>query len=251
MRPQDSVGRPQGWPGQRPQGSPGMPGREAEDMPVDETQPSPDPDRNLTPSGAGEGPGGDAQGQSEGSGGAAQGPSQGPGAPPQGPPGGDDDGADVREDLAALLAEAEAKRDEYLELARRAQADFENYRKRMAAEVQAAAVRGKVSVAKEVVPVLDDLERAIQAAGLDPEGDSDDGLAHGVILVFRGLRETLKRNGVEPVDPKGERFDPTEHEALSTMPVEGVESGTVVEVMQKGYRMDGQLIRPARVVVSA
>ena len=157
------------------------------------------------------------------------------------------DGGEVQDDLAALLAEAEAKRDEYLELARRAQADFENYRKRMAAEVQAASVRGKAAVAKDVVPVLDDLERALQAAGLDPEGDSDDGLAHGVILVFRGLRETLKRNGIEAVDPTGERFDPTEHEALSTMPVEGAESGTVVEVMQKGYRMDGQLIRPARV----
>ena len=203
-----------------------MPGREAEDMPVDGTSPSPDPGRNLTPPGSGEGPGGDPSGSGD-----AQG--------------------QVETDLAALLSEAETKRDEYLELARRAQADFENYRKRMAAEVQAAAVRGKASVARDVVPVLDDLERALQAAGLDPEGDSDDGLAHGVILVFRGLRETLKRNGIEPVDPQGEKFDPTEHEALSTMPVEGTESGTVVEVMQKGYRMDGQLIRPARVVVSA
>jgi len=203
-----------------------MPGREAEDMPVDGTSASPDPGRNLTPPGPGEGPGGDPSGSGD-----AQG--------------------QVETDLAALLSEAETKRDEYLELARRAQADFENYRKRMAAEVQAAAVRGKASVAKDVVPVLDDLERALQAAGLDPEGDSDDGLAHGVSLVFRGLRETLKRNGVEAVDPRGTRFDPTEHEALSTMPVEGTESGTVVEVMQKGYRMDGQLIRPARVVVSA
>ena len=105
-------------------------------------------------------------------------------------------------------ADAEAKRDEYLELARRAQADFENYRKRMAAEVQAAALRGKVEVARGVVPVLDDLERALQAAGLDPEGDSEDGLAHGVLLVFRNLRETLGRSGVEVVDPKGEKFDP-------------------------------------------
>jgi molecular chaperone GrpE len=165
--------------------------------------------------------------------------------------GGAAESAEVQDDLAALLADAEAKRDEYLELARRAQADFENYRKRMAAEVQAAAFRGKAGVAREVVPVLDDLERALGAAGLDPEGDSEDGLAHGVLLVFRGLRETLKRQGVEAVDPKGEKFDPNRHEALSTMPVEGVESGTVVEVLQKGYLMDEQLIRPARVVVSA
>jgi molecular chaperone GrpE len=150
-----------------------------------------------------------------------------------------------------LLGDAEAKRDEYLELARRAQADFENYRKRMTAEVQAASLRGKADIARGVVPVLDDLERALQAAGLDPEGDSEDGLAHGVLLVFRNLRETLSRSGVEVVDPKGEKFDPNFAEALSTVQVEGTEAGVVVEVMQKGYRFEGQLIRPAMVVVAA
>lgn len=160
-------------------------------------------------------------------------------------------GADqVERDFDALLADAHKERDEYLELAKRTKADFENFRKRMTAEVQAAGLRGKAEIARGVVPVLDDLERALQAAGLDPEGDSEDGLAHGVILVFRGLRETLTRNGIEAVDPKGERFDPNLHEALSTQPVDGAESGTVVEVMQKGYRMGDQLIRPARVVVS-
>ena len=157
----------------------------------------------------------------------------------------------LEQDLDALLTEAHKERDEYLELAKRTKADFENFRKRVAADLQTAAVRGKAEVARDVVPVLDDLERALQAAGLDPEGDSEDGLAHGVILVFRGLRETLTRNGIEAVDPMGEKFDPNLHEALSTQPVEGTESGTVVEVMQKGYRMGDQLIRPARVVVSA
>jgi molecular chaperone GrpE len=173
------------------------------------------------------------------------------GDPDSAPPAGEAAAADVENDLGALLADAEAKRDEYLELARRAQADFENYRKRMAAEVQAAALRGKVEVARGVVPVLDDLERALQAAGLDPEGDSEDGLAHGVLLVFRNLRETLTRSGVEVVDPKGEKFDPNFAEALSTVQVEGTEAGVVVEVMQKGYRFEGQLIRPAMVVVAA
>jgi molecular chaperone GrpE len=202
---------------------PGMPGREAEDMPgPDSAQPSPDPDRNLAPSGTGEGPAGSDQGPAD----------------------------QVEQDLAALLADAEAKKDEYLELAKRTQADFENFRKRMAAEVQGASKRSKAQLAAEVAPVLDDLERALQAAGLDPEGDSEDGLAHGVLLVFRGLRETLKRNGIEQVDPKGEKFDPNHHEALSTIPVEGAEPGVVVEVMQKGYRFEDQLIRPARVVVS-
>jgi molecular chaperone GrpE len=163
----------------------------------------------------------------------------------------EDEAQGVERDLDALLADAEAKRDEYLDLAKRTKADFENFRKRMAADVQAAGTRGKAQLAAEVVPVLDDLERALEAAGLDPEGDSEDGLAHGVILVFRGLREALSRNGVEAVNPQGERFDPTQHEALSTTPVEGAEAGVVVEVMQKGYRFGDQLLRPARVVVSA
>jgi molecular chaperone GrpE len=177
---------------------------------------------------------------------AGHGPSSTP--PSSAPPA---EGADqVESDLDALLADTQRERDEYLELAKRAQADFENYRKRMAAEVQAAAARGRGELIRDVVPVLDDLERAIQAAGLDPEGDSEDGLAHGVLLVFRSLRDTMGRNGIEAVDPKGEKFDPTAHEALSTVAVEGVEAGTVVEVLQKGYRLGDQLIRPARVVVS-
>jgi molecular chaperone GrpE len=168
--------------------------------------------------------------------------------PPTPPPAGDAD--QVEQDFDALLMDAQRERDEYLDLAKRTKADFENFRKRMTAEVQAAGARGKGELLREVVPVLDDLERAIQAAGLDPEGDSEDGLAHGVLLVFRSLRDSLTRNGVEAVDPKGEKFDPMQHEALSMQPTEGVESGTVVEVMQKGYRLGEQLIRPARVVVS-
>jgi molecular chaperone GrpE len=154
--------------------------------------------------------------------------------------------AQVEHDLDALLGE----RDEYLDLAKRTKADFENYRKRMGSEVQSAAARGKAELIREVLPALDDLERAIQAAGLDPEGDSPDGLAHGVLLVFRSLREALARNGVEAVDPHGERFDPNLHEALSKQPADGADPGTVIEVMQKGYRLGEQLVRPARVVVA-
>ena len=153
---------------------------------------------------------------------------------------------EVEKDLDALLADAEAKKDEYLELAKRTQADFENYRKRMASEVQAAALRGKGEMARELIEAVDNLERALESAG-----ESPDGLAGGVEMVLRGMREALSRNGIEAVDPKGEKFDPTEHEALSTLPGEGAESGLVVEVMQKGYRFGEHLIRPARVVVSA
>lgn len=170
----------------------------------------------------------------------------GPPAPPPAGEAPEDEAAEVEHDLAALLEDAEAKKDEYLELARRTQADFENYRKRMAAEVQAAAARGKGEMARELIEAVDNLERA-----LDSAGESPDGLAGGVEMVLRAMREALSRNGIEEVDPKGERFDPTVHEALSAQPVEGTEAGVVVEVMQKGYRMNEQLIRPARVVVSA
>ena len=171
------------------------------------------------------------------------------GVPPTAPPTGDADesGArEVEEDFDALLADAQRERDEYLDLARRTKADFENFRKRVAGDVQAAQARGKAEVAREVIEAVDNLERALEAAD-----GSGDGLASGVEMVLGGLRETLVRHGIEAVDPKGEKFDPNQHEALSTMPVEGTESGTVVEVMQKGYRMDEQLLRPARVVVSA
>ncbi len=168
-------------------------------------------------------------------------PAQQEGVPPTASP----TGEAVEQDIDALLAEAHKERDEYLELAQRTKADFENFRKRMSAEVEAAQVRGKVAVAREVIDAVDNLERALEAAG---EGE---GLAEGVTMVLGGLRETLSRNGVDVVDPKGERFDPTRHEALSTQPVEGAESGTVVEVLQKGYVLGEQLVRPARVVVSS
>lgn len=164
------------------------------------------------------------------------------------PPAGGGDQAEaqtVEEDFEALLKDAHRERDEYLELARRTKADFENYRKRVAADVQAAQVRGRIEVAREVIDAVDNLERALEAAG---EGQE---LTAGVEMVLGGLRETLKRNGVEAVDPKGEKFDPGRHEALSSQPAEGVESGTVVEVLQKGYTLGDQLVRPARVVVSA
>ncbi len=163
------------------------------------------------------------------------------GVPPTTSPTGDE----LEQDVTALLSKVEEERDEYLELAQRTKADFENFRKRMNAEVQAAQVRGKVSVALEVIEAVDNLERAMEAAG---EGE---GLAEGVTMVLGGLRETLTRNGVEAVDPKGEKFDPNRHEVLSTQPVEGTEGGVVVEVLQKGYVLGDQLVRPARVVVSA
>ena len=144
------------------------------------------------------------------------------------------------------LAEAEAKRDEYLDLARRTQADFENYRKRTAQQASQAAERAKAGLLRELLPVVDNLERALAAAA-----DSEGPLHEGVKLVLTDLQGVLARAGVEALEPAGERFDPNVHEALSTMPVEGTESGVVVEVVEKGYRSRDTVIRPARVVVSA
>jgi molecular chaperone GrpE len=152
------------------------------------------------------------------------------------------------------LTQARQERDEYLELAKRAQADFENYRKRVARDAAEAERRGLAKLAGELLPVVDNLERALRAAGIELEsaesnGDAD-ALAHGVLLVYRDLRGILQRAGVEALDPAGERFDPQWHEAVSTHAAPGVEAGQVVDVVDKGYRLDGTLLRPARVVVS-
>ena len=162
----------------------------------------------------------------------------------------------VEQDLDELTA-AKRERDEYLELAQRTRADFDNYRKRVAKEASEAHERGKAELARQLIPVLDNLERALSAAGIDPAaaGEADSGAEHealgrGVALVAAELRSTLAAAGVEPYDPAGERFDPVWHEALSTRPEQGAEAGIVVETLEKGYRLDGQVLRPARVVVS-
>ena len=155
------------------------------------------------------------------------------------------------------LGEAKRERDEYLELAKRTRADFENYRKRVAREAEEARARGKAELAAELVPILDNLEQALTAADIDPgealagEVSHEGALEQGVVLTYRELHATLARAGVEAYDPAGERFDPTWHEALQTRPEEGADPGTVLEVLQKGYRLDGRVIRAARVVVSA
>jgi molecular chaperone GrpE len=144
-------------------------------------------------------------------------------------------------ELEALTAE----RDKYLGLAQRAQADFDNYRKRMARENAAAAERGMSKLAKELLPALDHLELALKAA----EGHED--VVKGFAMVAGELQAALGRVGIQAFSPKGEVFDPNEHEAMAQTPMEGVESGTVAEVYQSGYRINGAVLRPARVVVAA
>jgi molecular chaperone GrpE len=141
------------------------------------------------------------------------------------------------------LARAERERDEYLDLARRAQADFENYRKRSVREAAAAGERARSGLVRELLPIVDNLERALASA---EEGEQH--LAEGVRLVHSELIAVLERNGVEQFNPAGDRFDPAEHEALSVRS-EG-EPGVVLDVVEKGYRANGTVLRPARVVVS-
>jgi molecular chaperone GrpE len=162
----------------------------------------------------------------------------------------EEQGQAVEEELDQLSA-VEKERDEYLELAQRTRADFENYRKRMTAEIQAAAVRGKAELAQGLIGVIDNLERALAAAGIDPDAEEmpEEPLAQGILLTYRELKAVLGRAGVESYDPTGEKFDPAWHEALQTRPAEGTEPGAVVEVLQKGFRLDGQVLRAARVVV--
>ncbi len=154
------------------------------------------------------------------------------------------DSRQVGEELDELVTGLRAERDEYLDLAQRAKADFENYRKRATRESADAERRAKAALARELVPSIDNLERALSAA---EEGSE---VARGVELVHGELQATLARAGVESYDPTGERFDPTVHEAISTRTADGVEAGTVVETLERGYRLDGQVLRPARVVVS-
>ena len=153
------------------------------------------------------------------------------------------DDAQVASELEQLVSGLERERDEYLELARRTKADFENYRKRVARETSEAEARGRGSLARDLLSVVDNLERALAAADSAPEQ-----LVHGVRLVYEELSGVLANAGVESFEPTGEQFDPDQHEAMMTKP--GT-AGEVLEVFQKGYRLNGQVLRPARVVVGS
>jgi molecular chaperone GrpE len=149
----------------------------------------------------------------------------------------------VEHDLEDLVARAK-ERDEYLALAQRTQADFENYRKRMARENAAAQDRGVAKLANELLPALDHLEHALKAAA----GHED--VIKGFALVRDEIVAALGRAGIQPFSPQGEPFDPNEHEAMASQPSEDAASGTVIEVYQQGYRLNGGILRPARVVVA-
>jgi molecular chaperone GrpE len=137
-------------------------------------------------------------------------------------------------------------RDQYL----RAAAELENVRKRARRDVATAESRGIARLAKQLLPALDDFDRALAAAESQPE-NRDHHLTDGIRLVQSQLLAALKQVGIEPEAPKGEKFDPHRHEALAQQPVDGAESGTIVEVYSPGYRYGDDVLRAAKVVVAA
>ncbi len=154
--------------------------------------------------------------------------------------------ADDADDALSRLADAEAKRDEYLADLQRLAADFDNYRKRSAREQQAFAARAHERLVAKLLPVLDDLERALDAA----EKHEQARLIEGVEMTRAALAATLASEGLVEIEAEG-AFDPHAHEALMTQPADGVEPGEIVQVVQKGYRLGDVVLRPARVIVAA
>ena len=142
-------------------------------------------------------------------------------------------------------AELQKQRDDYYDRLLRKQAEFDNYRKRTERERIQLSEAAAVDLLGELLPVLDDLERALEAAAEHEEAK----LEEGVRLVHRSLLGLVERHGLSEIEAEG-AFDPHVHEALLAQPVEGAEPGSVVEVLQKGYRLGDRVLRPARVVIS-
>ncbi|HSC49148.1 MAG TPA: nucleotide exchange factor GrpE [Gaiellaceae bacterium] len=147
----------------------------------------------------------------------------------------------LEEQVAAL----EAERDEHLNDLKRVAAEFENYRKRVARDQESLVARAHERLVKELLPVLDDLERALAAA----EEHEEATLEEGVRLVHRELEAALRREGLAEIETNG-HFDPHVHEALLSQPSDRDE-GSILEVVQKGYTLGDRVVRPARVVVAA
>jgi molecular chaperone GrpE len=145
------------------------------------------------------------------------------------------------EPAAEESAPAPAHDDAYLRLA----ADFDNYRKRVAREQTELYRRANERLLHELLPVLDDLERALEAAAEHEEAK----LEEGVRLVHRSLLGLVERHGLSEIETDGP-FDPHVHEALLAQPGEGAEQGSVLQVLQKGYRLGDRVLRPARVIVA-
>ena len=161
-------------------------------------------------------------------------------------PGEEPAGAERPDEAAPVAAESVPDyKDQWL----RAAAELDNVRKRAKRDVAVAESRGIAKLAKELLPALDNFERALAAAEEQPE-NRDHHLTDGIRLVQNELLSALARVGIAPDSPKGERFDPHRHEAVAQQPIDGAEPGTIVEVYSAGYTYGDDVLRPAKVVVA-
>ena len=146
--------------------------------------------------------------------------------------------------LVQMQEEAEAARDAAL----RAQADAQNIKRRAEQDVERARKFALEQFTRELLPVADNLERALESAAGDDEAIKS--IAEGVELTLKSLLDAMKKSNIEVVDPQGEPFDPNLHQAMSMVENNDVEPNSVIAVMQKGYTLNGRLVRPAMVMVS-
>jgi molecular chaperone GrpE len=155
----------------------------------------------------------------------------------------DQAGAEI-EALKKQLGEAEAKASEFKDSWMRAQAEFQNYKKRLERDQETLRLHMKGDIIKRILPILDDLERALQ------NRPANDAWAEGIALIVRKFQSTLESEGVKRIEAEGALFDPNFHEAISSEHHEDFESGQVIEVVRNGYMMGDQVIRPALVRVA-
>jgi len=149
--------------------------------------------------------------------------------------------------LKEEMEKIKKERDEYKNLYLRALADHDNYKKRIEAEWKKAVEYANERLVFELLPVLDNFERALDAM---KEATDVDSIKKGVEMIYKSLLEVLRKEGLEPFDSRGEKFDPRLHEAISVKETSEVEPGVVVEEFQRGYKFKNKLLRPARVSVS-
>jgi molecular chaperone GrpE len=148
------------------------------------------------------------------------------------------------EAMTRRLKDAEARAAEYKDGWARSQADFQNYKKRLERDNELTYVTMKGDIVKKILPVLDDLERALQ------NRPADDAWASGIELIARKLQNVLDSEGIKKIEAEGKEFDPNFHEAISHEPADGVQSGFVIGVVQNGYMLGERVIRPAMVRVA-
>lgn len=154
---------------------------------------------------------------------------------------------DDLDSLRAKLQSVEQKRDEYLSLAQRTRADFENYQKRMKRDLAEERRYAQAPLAADLLPALDNLERAIAAA---QQAGEKGALVQGVAMVHTQLLDILRRHGITPVEAQGQPFDPNQHQAVTQQPSKEHPPMTVLQVLERGYLIHDRVLRPARVVVS-